>query len=467
MVFAEVFQPFLEDSPVSVMFRGTLDNIFRAERLDRLFEKVAVKQHTGELLFSTCADLLSLVVLKARKSVHAAYVARKEQVAVSVKSVYDKLAGIETAVSEQLVRETAADLAQVVEELRGARQGPLPGFEVRILDGNHLAGTDHRIRETRRLVAAVLPGQTLCVLDPQRQLLLDVVTGENGHANERTLIPAVLPGVQPGQCWIADSLFCTLEFLFEMRERRAYFLLRQHGQLHGELLGKRKKAGRCSTGVVFEQELLVRRQNGTATTVRRITIVRDKPTRRGEHEVHLLTNLPAKVKAAKAAEAYLGRWSIETAFQDLTTTLRCEINTLGYPKAALFGFCLALMLFNIVSVVKAALRAGAQGTAEQKEKLSMYYLADEIAGVSRGMAIAIPAAHWEATFGTLTPKQLAAKLHWLARKVDLRPFQTHPWTPKKPQPKRLSGNRGNHVSTYELLLQRGKPATKSRAKAKT
>ena len=59
MVFAEVFQPFIEDSPVSVVFRGTLDNIFRAERLDRLFEKVAVKQHTGELLFSTCADLLS------------------------------------------------------------------------------------------------------------------------------------------------------------------------------------------------------------------------------------------------------------------------------------------------------------------------------------------------------------------------------------------------------------------------
>ena len=30
MVFAEVFQPFIEESPVSVMFRGTLDNIFRA-----------------------------------------------------------------------------------------------------------------------------------------------------------------------------------------------------------------------------------------------------------------------------------------------------------------------------------------------------------------------------------------------------------------------------------------------------
>ena len=176
------------------------------------------------------------------------------------------------------------------------------------------------------------------MLDPQRQLLLDVVTGEDGHANERTLIPAVLQRVEPGQCWIGDSLFCTLDFLFGMRERKAFFLVRQHGQLHGELQGKRKKAGRCSTGVVYEQELLVRRKDGTATTVRRITIVRDKPTSRGETEVHLLTNLPAKVRAAKAAEAYLDRWSIEIAFQNLTTTLRCEINTLGYPRAALFGF---------------------------------------------------------------------------------------------------------------------------------
>jgi hypothetical protein len=464
MVFAEVFKPFIDESAVTVMFRGTLENIFAAERLDSLFERVAVKQHTGELLFSICADLLSLVVLKSRKSVHAAYLARKEQVSVSVKSVYDKLAGIETAVSEQLVCETGIDLAHVVDELRGARKGPLPGFDVRIIDGNHLAGSDHRIAETRRLGAAVLPGQTLCVLDPQRQLVMNVITCEDAHASERTMIPRMLTLVQPGQCWIGDSSFCTLDFIFGIKNRQAYFLIRQHGQLHGELQGKRKKVGRCSTGVVYEQQLLVRRKDGTATSVRRITIVRDKPTSRGEKEVHLLTNLPAKVRATKAADAYLDRWTIESVFQDLATTLRSEINTLAYPKAALFGFCLALVLFNVMSVIKAALRAAAKGSAEPKEKLSTYYLADEIAGVSRGMAIAIPAPHWEVAFAGLTPKQLAAALKWLAKKVDLQRFQTNPWTPKSAQPKRISGNRGNHVSTYELLLQR-KKQPKPRAKA--
>jgi hypothetical protein len=44
-------------------------------------------------------------------------------------------------------------------------------------------------------------------------------------------------------------------------------------------------------------------------------------------------------------------------FQALTETLTCEVNTLGYPKAALFGFCLALLAYNAVAVLKAAVRA--------------------------------------------------------------------------------------------------------------
>jgi hypothetical protein len=220
--------------------------------------------------------------------------------------------------------------------------------------------------------------------------------------------------------------------------------------------------------------LLVRRRDGTAMTMRRITIVRNKPTSRGEREVHLLTNLPAKMTAVKAAEAYLDRWNIETAFQDLATALRSEINTLGYPKAALFGFCLALTMFNLLSVVRTALRlhakkiqpirAKSQDSRRKEPRLSMYYLADEVSGVWRGMEIAVPQAHWEATFATLTPKQLAAKLKWLARQVDVRRFRTNPWTPKRPQPKRKSGHRGNHVSTHEILQQRKKTAEQTAGK---
>jgi IS4 transposase len=60
----------------------------------------------------------------------------------------------------------------------------------------------------------------------------------------------------------------------------------------------------------------------------------------------LLTNLPRSVGTSVIAELYRNRWGLETAFQKLESHLNSELNTLGYPQAALFGFCLALVAFN-------------------------------------------------------------------------------------------------------------------------
>jgi hypothetical protein len=37
--------------------------------------------------------------------------------------------------------------------------------------------------------------------------------------------------------------------------------------------------------------------------------------------------------------------------QELEGPLHSEINILGYPKAALFGFCVALVAYNVLAVV--------------------------------------------------------------------------------------------------------------------
>ncbi len=88
-------------------------------------------------------------------------------------------------------------------------------------------------------------------------------------------------------------------------------------------------------------------ETGEEMTVRRITVELDKPTRDGEKEVHLLSNVPEEdgiiadvegVTALTLAKLYLERWLLETAFKTLTVHLRCEPNTLGYPPAALFAF---------------------------------------------------------------------------------------------------------------------------------
>jgi Transposase DDE domain len=470
MVFDEVFTPFIKASPVSVMFRGSLEAAFSAERLDQIFEDVAERQVCGELAFSTCADLLSLVVTRIQPSVNAVYRKKSEDIGVSVKSVYNKLAGIEPAVSESLVRETAADLKSTIEEMNATLPGPLAGYDVRIVDGNHLSGTQHRLKELRTIGDAPLPGHTVAVLNPHTELVEDVIVCRDGHANQKPLYLQLLDKVERGQCWIADRDYSTLDFMSGIAERKAYFVIRHHGGLKGESVGRRRRIDRIDSGVIYEQDWRLTTAAGGELVIRRLTLKLDTPTRDGETELHLLTNLPKKVDAKKIATAYASRWQVETAFAKLTTVLKCELNTLGYPEAALFGFCLAVVMYNVLSMVQAALRAThseiatsskGMGAAKKQATFSFYYLADEISGIARGMAIAIPAQYWKAAFDNLAPKQLAKKLLWLAHRVDVEAFLTNPYGPQQRRKKRKMTTRGGNVSTYRILQLRKPSAGKN------
>ena len=146
MLFEPLFERFAQGTPLTVVTRALLENALRPEPLDELFERLAVKQYTKELLFSTVVDTMSLVVCGFYKSPHAVYVSRRGQFPVALKCVYDKLNGVELPVMRQLVRDNAARLAAVLEAVGGALPELLPGFPVKILDGNCLAGTEHRIK---------------------------------------------------------------------------------------------------------------------------------------------------------------------------------------------------------------------------------------------------------------------------------------------------------------------------------
>lgn len=458
MVLKDVFERFIEDSPVSVMFRATMQNVFSADRLDEIFRATAEEQYEDELLFSTCVDLLGAAVARVHRSVNGAYQKQKEQIGVAVQSVYNKLAGVEPAVCAALVAATADHLKAVLKAMHAPCDSPLPGFEVRIVDGNHLAGTEHRLQELRTMGAAALPGHALAVLNPQRRLLERVVLCEDGHASQRPLLRELLPLVRPGECWIADRDCCTRAFLFGIRQQHAYFIARHHAQLSVETLGRRRKLGRTKTGVVYEQRAVLTDAAGQRMRIRRITVELDQPTRDGEREIHLLTNLPLRVAGRRIAEAYRARWRIETAFQHLAVSLRGEVNTLAYPRAALFGFAIALMLYNVLSVTRAAIEVAQKPklkhAAKTGRKVSLYALAEEVAGTYRGMMIAIPAEHWQTAFTRLTAVQLAAALLRLAKKVRLHEYLTYRQYPKRPPPKRTSGYRGKHNSTYQVLQQR-------------
>jgi Transposase DDE domain len=454
MLLETIFAPFVKERPICVMARAVLERLLDAPRLDALFARTAQQQYTRELLFSSLVQLMSEVVLGVHPTVHAAYQANKETIGVSTTALYNKLDRVEPGVAAALVRDSAELAEPVVKALQASHPRWLSGYQIKVLDGNHLSSTEHRLKALRGTWAAPLPGQALVVLDQQRMLITDVFLSEDGHAQERSLIAQVLQHVGEDQLWIEDRNFCTLGLMFGMARRGAAFVVRQHGQLQGELVGRPTRKGASRSGPVYEQPMLVRDPNsGEPLRVRRITIRLKELTRDGDSELHILSNVPIpRASAAQLARLYGKRWSIETAFFEITTTLACEINTLGYPKAALFAFCLALLAYNAVSLIKAALRS-VHGRQKVNEEVSSYYLSLEIGRTYDGMMIAIPAPHW-ALFRALSNKEFANALRELASSVNLSRYQKHPRGPKKKPPERTAYQNGKHVSTAKLLAQR-------------
>jgi hypothetical protein len=189
--------------------------------------------------------------------------------------------------------------------------------------------------------------------------------------------------------------------------------------------------------------------------VRRIVIRLDQPTRHGDDTIYLLTTVPADLAdACTLAQRYRTRWTIENAFLPLTTPLRCEINTLGYPPAARFGFAVAAVAFNSLAVVKAARRA-VHGLKAMDEGVSGYYLAIEMANTADSFTAVLDPEDWR-ELRTLRVTAFAEWLRTLAARANRRQYRQHTRGPKKPTPKRVPNPRRPHVSVARLLAKREK-----------
>lgn len=455
MLLSAAFDRFVQNSPVAVMVRGLLENVLDPTAVNAVFDQHAQKQYTRELLFSDVVEVMGEVVAGSYRSVNAGFRARQHRLRVSRSAFYQKLNGIEPQVAAALTRDTAAKLADAVTELGGALPDLLPGYRVKILDGNCLAKTEHRLKELRTLAAGPLPGKSLVVLDPALMLVVDVFPCEDGHTQERALLDQVLPTVAANDLWIEDRNFCTLKFLFAVAARQACFVVRQHQNLPWQAVTELQYAGGCEGGELWEQQVCLEHpETGAELVLRRVELRLCTATRDGDVMIHLLTNLPPRLASARiVAQLYRERWTIEGAFQVLEAALASEQPGLGYPQASLFAFCVALVAYNVLAVVRASLRAVHGREAE--EEVSTYYLAAEVKGVYQGMMIALPAVDWE-PFRTMSLAQLAATLKALARQADLARYARSRRGPKKPRPARIHCKHQPHVSTARLIANRRK-----------
>lgn len=458
MLFDSTFQKYLAQRPVAVMTRATLEQAFADQTLDAIFEQTAHQQYTEELTFSTVVAVLQAVVFRQQPSVRSAYLHGSLDIPVSLSSLYDKLNHTEPALPEALVQQTARRLHEVAHCWPG-RPELVAGLRLQQLDGNHLAGTEHRIHELRGHGAAALPGMALVVRDDRTGLLTELIACEDAYAQERSLIPRVLDRVGPGQLWVADRNFAVEALLTGIAQRQSFYVTRYHA---GTKLHERTplvSMGKVATGEVFEQQVRVGK-----TTCRSVVLRLDQPTSDGDTEIRLLTNLSAeRASAAVVAEVYGRRWRIEGSFLELTTSLRCELDTLGYPKAALLGFAVAVCACNVLRVVCQALEQAEAlppkptdgSKAEEVWEASSYAVAVELRTAYDGLVMNVPSEVWD-VLGSWSSSQFAAWLVELARRADRKRYQKSKRGSKKPVEQVKAGRKASHRSTFRLLQQRTK-----------
>lgn len=441
-----VFDRFVITAPFAAMTR-VLAHDFIGKHLNDIFEENRQSQYEYVASFEAIAVAVADVALRFCENLNQAYRKHADELKVTAQSFYAKTRGVEPKVSESIVAHSASRAVAMQEELRMQPWEVIPGYRCYSVDGNVLAKSEKRLGVTRESKGAPLPGKVIARFDLQRQLFDQAYVLLDGHAHESECCSRIVSNLQAKDVLIADRNFCIVGFMESIATADAFFVIRHHGRLPGNLQGKSKFMGSTETGKVYEQEMRCTAAEDSMV-VRRITIALKKPTRDKDTEVHVLTNMPSEISALTIADAYRHRWEEETAFNVLQMTLTCEQPSIGHPMAATFLFCMSIMAYNLRQTVFAALYA--EHSDEEVNNISHLHVSKNISDYTPGMLVSITPDEWQAIIPSTT-KGVGSLLKRIAKSVDLKKFKKSVRGPKLKKPFRSRNVVSKHVSTARLL----------------
>ena len=192
----EVLERFVKRDPLAVMARGVAVGMLD-ERLDDIFEQKRSQQSERTLKFSLLARTMTEVALGLVDNRHQAYREFQDELQVSAVAYYGKLNRTEPAVSEGVVSHVAQQSQKLLDELRFQPWEPLRGSRCLTIDGNHLQQTEKRLKETRGLCAAPLPGTVVARFDHQAGLFDRADLLEDAHAQESSVLDRAAADIPP------------------------------------------------------------------------------------------------------------------------------------------------------------------------------------------------------------------------------------------------------------------------------
>src|SRR3954467_12180230 len=184
-------------SPLTVLVRGVLEWACPQSFFEALFDRECrPRQWNRKLTISAIAWLMLAVVAGVRRSVFAAFVADRASdsptILATAAALYAKYGRIDPRYTTAVVRESGGRMYAVL-TAEGVKS-PIgwEGYQVTILDGTDLAGTEHRLKPLRRIKAAGLPGRYVAAYDLATGLVVDAAASEDAYTSERELVMALL-----------------------------------------------------------------------------------------------------------------------------------------------------------------------------------------------------------------------------------------------------------------------------------
>ena len=150
MAIPRALQAFVEGAPCAVLTRLIAERVVDDHVLRTLFREHAVTQYDRDITITHLVEVMLDVACGLAPSVRAGFLRRQEEMAASLTAFYGKLDRADPELGMALVALVARQLSPLGEQLGHFGHEPLPGVPSYILDGNMLAGTDHRLKPLRK-----------------------------------------------------------------------------------------------------------------------------------------------------------------------------------------------------------------------------------------------------------------------------------------------------------------------------